>query len=84
MLNNGGGSIVNVSSILGSVGFAGCSGYSAAKHGVIGLTQTAALEYTAQNVRINAIGPGFIETPMLNALEGDMKKQLISLHLMGR
>ncbi len=84
MLNYGGGSIVNVSSILGFVGFAGSSGYSAAKHGVIDLTQTAALEYASQNVRIDAIGPRFIETPMLNALENDMKKQLISMHPIGR
>lgn len=84
MLNNGGGSIVNVSSILGSVGFAGSAGYAAAKHGVIGLTQTAALEYSAQKIRINAVGPGFINTPLLDALDSEMKKQLVSLHPIGR
>ena len=84
MLKNGSGSIVNVSSILGSVGFAGSAGYAAAKHGVIGLTQTAALEYSAQNIRINAVGPGFIETPLLDALDAEMKKQLIALHPIGR
>lgn len=84
MLKTGGGSIVNIASILGAVGFAGSAGYSAAKHGVIGLTQTGALEYAAQNIRINAIGPGFIETPLLDALDDEMKKQLISLHPIGR
>jgi NAD(P)-dependent dehydrogenase (short-subunit alcohol dehydrogenase family) len=84
MLENGGGSIVNVSSILGSVGFAGSAGYASAKHGIIGLTQTAALEYSAQHIRINAVGPGFIETPLLDALDADMKKQLVALHPIGR
>ncbi|HEY5749310.1 MAG TPA: SDR family NAD(P)-dependent oxidoreductase [Chryseolinea sp.] len=84
MLKNEGGSIVNVSSILGSVGFAGSAGYASAKHGVIGLTQTAALEYSAQKIRINAVGPGFIDTPLLNALNAEMKQQLVALHPIGR
>lgn len=84
MLKSGGGSIVNISSILGAVGFAGSAGYSAAKHGVIGLTQTAALEYAAHNIRINAVGPGFIDTPLLKALDDEMKQQIISLHPIGR
>jgi NAD(P)-dependent dehydrogenase (short-subunit alcohol dehydrogenase family) len=84
MLDNGSGSIVNISSILGSVGFATSAGYAAAKHGVIGLTQTAALEYSALGIRINAVGPGFIETPLLDALDADMKKQLVALHPIGR
>lgn len=84
MLKNRGGSIVNISSILGSVGFAGSAGYAAAKHGVIGLTQTAALEYSAQKIRVNAVGPGFIETPLLDALDAEMKKQLVALHPIGR
>src|SRR5690606_2907535 len=69
MLKNGGGSIVNMASILGAVGFAGSPAYSAAKHGVLGLTQATALEYSAQGVRVNAVGPGFIHTPMISALE---------------
>jgi NAD(P)-dependent dehydrogenase (short-subunit alcohol dehydrogenase family) len=84
MLKNGSGSIVNISSILGSVGFAGSAGYASAKHGVVGLTQTAALEYSAQNIRVNAVGPGFIETPLLSVLDGEMKKQLAALHPIGR
>lgn len=84
MLKSGGGSIVNISSILGSVGFAGSAGYTAAKHGVVGLTQTAALEYSAQNIRVNAVGPGFIDTPLLNVLDAEMKKQIVALHPIGR
>lgn len=84
LLQHGGGSIVNISSILGSVGFAGSAAYTAAKHGVVGLTQTAALEYSAKNIRINAVGPGFIDTPLLNGLDAGLKKQLVALHPIGR
>lgn len=61
-----GGSIINMASILGYVGFAHSSAYSAAKHGVLGLTKSAAWEYGTRNVRINAIGPGFISTPLVD------------------
>jgi NAD(P)-dependent dehydrogenase (short-subunit alcohol dehydrogenase family) len=59
------GVIINMASILGKVGFNGSSHYVAAKHGVLGLTQTAAIEYAAEGIRINAICPGFIDTPLL-------------------
>ncbi len=65
MLKQGGGVIVNMASILGKVGFAGASAYDAAKHGLIGLTQTTALEYAALGLRVVAVCPGFIYTPML-------------------
>ncbi len=84
MLKHGHGSIVNIASILGAVGFEGSSGYVAAKHAVIGMTKTAAVEYSAQGIRINAVGPGFIETPLLDQLDDDIKKHLISLHPIGR
>lgn len=86
MLKNGGGSIVNMASILGAVGFAGAPAYAAAKHGVVGLTQTAALEYSAQGVRINAVGPGFIHTPMISKFEDDqaVNDMLVAAHPIGR
>jgi NAD(P)-dependent dehydrogenase (short-subunit alcohol dehydrogenase family) len=65
MLKQGGGSIVNMASILGWVGFASAPAYVAAKHGLLGLTKTAAIEYAARNIRVNAVCPGFIYTPLL-------------------
>ena len=84
MLKSGGGSIVNMASILAAVGFRNAAAYTAAKHGVIGLTQTAALEYGAQNIRINAVGPGFIKTPLLGVLDDAMQAGLVGLHPIGR
>jgi NAD(P)-dependent dehydrogenase (short-subunit alcohol dehydrogenase family) len=84
MLKNGGGSIINISSILGSVGFAGSSAYTASKHGVVGLSKNAALEYSALNIRINAVGPGFIDTPMLKVLDNRVRSQVVALHPIGR
>ena len=65
MRQSGGGSVINMASILGQVGFAMSSAYAAAKHGVVGLTQTAAWEHAADNIRVNAVGPGFILTPLV-------------------
>jgi 2-dehydro-3-deoxy-L-rhamnonate dehydrogenase (NAD+) len=62
-----GGSIINMASILGAVGFASASAYTSAKHGVVGLTQAAAWEHAADGIRVNAVGPGFIRTPLLDA-----------------
>ncbi|MFC4503981.1 MULTISPECIES: SDR family NAD(P)-dependent oxidoreductase [Streptomyces] len=80
----GGGAIVNVSSILGSVAFAGSAAYVAAKHGVVGLTKSAAAEYAAQGIRVNAVGPGFIETPLLQDMEKAAYDGLVGLHPAGR
>ncbi len=86
LLAAGGGAIVNVASILGAVGFANAPAYTAAKHGVLGLTKAAALEYGAQGVRINAVGPAFIHTPMIERLESDPATQqaLVAMHPIGR
>ncbi len=79
------GSIINVASILGSVGFANSAAYVAAKHGVVGLTKTAALEYSAKGIRVNSVGPGFIKTPLVkNSLSSEAYDALVSLHPIGR
>jgi NAD(P)-dependent dehydrogenase (short-subunit alcohol dehydrogenase family) len=79
-----GGAIVNVASILGSVAFAGSVAYVAAKHGVIGLTKTAAAEYSAKGIRVNAVGPGFIDTPLLRGMDKSAYDALVGLHPVGR
>lgn len=85
MVKAGGGSIVNVASILGSVGFAGSVAYVSAKHGVVGMTKNAALEYAGQGVRVNAVGPGFIHTPLVdNALDKPTQDFLNGKHALGR
>lgn len=87
LLENGGGSIVNIASILGKVGTPGASGYVAAKHGVVGLTENAALEYAQRGIRVNAVGPGYIETPLLTEndnFDRAAMKELKALHPMGR
>jgi NAD(P)-dependent dehydrogenase (short-subunit alcohol dehydrogenase family) len=86
MLPLGKGSIINVASVLGAVGGPRSPAYAAAKHGVIGLTQTAAWEYGAWGLRINAVGPGYIHTPMVQALEDDPAAYtaLVAAHAVGR
>jgi NAD(P)-dependent dehydrogenase (short-subunit alcohol dehydrogenase family) len=85
MLEAGGGAIVNMASILGSVGFASSPAYVAAKHGVLGLTKTAAIEYSAQGIRVNSVGPGFIDTPLLSAnLDEETTKVIAGMHPIGR
>ena len=84
MIKSGGGSIVNMASILSKVGTRGSAAYAAAKHGVIGLTESAALEYADKKIRINAVGPGYIKTPLLEALDEETTNTLVGLHPMGR
>jgi NAD(P)-dependent dehydrogenase (short-subunit alcohol dehydrogenase family) len=84
MLKAGGGAIVNMASILGSVGFAQSSAYVAAKHALLGLTKTAALEYTSRGIRTTAVGPAFIDTPLLSAMPSEAKVGLAALHPIGR
>ncbi len=84
MLKNGGGSIVNIASILGQVGTANSPAYVAAKHGVVGLTKTAAIEYAKEGIRVNSVGPGYIKTPLLNVLDDDTLDMLKGMHPIGR
>ena len=81
----GGGAVVNVASILGSVGFANSTAYVSAKHGVLGATKNAALEHAAAGVRVNAVGPGFIHTPLVaGALDEATLKFLEGRHALNR
>ena len=87
MLKQKSGAIVNCSSIAGLVGFPGIPAYVASKHGVIGLTKTAALEHAKSNIRINAISPGVIQTPMIDRFvhgEASVRKQLVDGEPLGR
>ena len=78
MLARGGGAIINVASILGSVGTANSPAYVAAKHGVLGLTKAAAIEYATRNIRINSVGPGYIATPLLTSTLDEAALQAIA------
>ncbi|MET8825707.1 SDR family NAD(P)-dependent oxidoreductase [Streptomyces sp. NPDC004610] len=79
-----GGAIVNVASILGSVAFPGSPAYTAAKHGVVGLTRAAGAEYAPKGIRINAVGPGFIDTPLLKNMDRAAYDGLVGLHPVAR
>ncbi|MFJ4209464.1 SDR family NAD(P)-dependent oxidoreductase [Paenarthrobacter sp. NPDC089675] len=78
------GAIVNMASIHGAVAALGNAAYTAAKHGVVGLTKNAAAEYGAQGLRVNAIGPGYIETPLLSAAPSEVIAGLEAKHSLGR
>jgi len=84
MVKNG-GSIINIASILGQAGTKFSPAYVAAKHGVVGLTKAAALEYADKKIRINSVGPGYIKTPLvMNSLDTDALNALVGLHPIGR
>jgi NAD(P)-dependent dehydrogenase (short-subunit alcohol dehydrogenase family) len=87
MLEQGGGAIVNSSSVAGVIGFPGIGIYAASKHAVIGLTKTAALEYSVRGIRINAVNPAAIDTEMIDRLTDGMnttKDDFATLHPIGR
>ena len=87
MLKQGKGAIVNTSSIAGLVGFQGSPAYVASKHGLNGLTKTAALEYAKQGIRVNSVCPGVIKTPMIDRFTGkkkEIEKQFEDMEPVGR
>lgn len=85
MLKAGGGAIVNIASILGQVGFATASAYVAAKHGVVGLSKNAAIEYADKGIRVVSVGPAFIKTPLLEKhLTQEMMDFLVTKHPIAR
>lgn len=84
MLRSGGGSVINVASILGSVGYAHSCAYAAAKHGVVGLSKSAAIEYSSKGIRVNSVGPGFIKTPLIEGLNMEQLDKLVEMHPIGR
>jgi NAD(P)-dependent dehydrogenase (short-subunit alcohol dehydrogenase family) len=87
MLQQGKGAIVNCASVAGLIGFPGLPAYVVSKHGVVGLTKTAALEYAKQGIRINAVCPGIIHTDMIDRITGmdkEVEKQYISMEPVGR
>jgi NAD(P)-dependent dehydrogenase (short-subunit alcohol dehydrogenase family) len=84
IVKSGGGAILNLSSANGVVGVAGIAAYTAAKHGVVGLTRSVALEYASKGVRVNCIGPGYVATPRMLEMPKEALDQLGSLHPMGR
>jgi NAD(P)-dependent dehydrogenase (short-subunit alcohol dehydrogenase family) len=84
LVDDGGGSIVNMSSIYGVVARAGVAAYTASKHGVLGLTRTAAIEYGRDGVRVNAVGPATTETPLTRDVIERQREALVARLLIGR
>lgn len=84
MLENGGGSIINVASIAGSAGFRGGMGYTVSKHGIVGLTKNTAYAYAPQGLRCNCISPSGVNTPMLSSGHGEASEFGMSRYVLGR
>lgn len=84
MIATGGGAIVNMASVMGTVAVPNGAAYVAAKHGVVGLTKAAALDYAPHGIRINAVGPGFVDTPMFANRTPEQRAETAALHPLGR
>lgn len=84
MLKNGGGAIVNIGSIHSITAVPNAVGYATSKHAVLGLTRNFGIEYASKNIRVNAVGPGYIDTPLLSNLPEEAHQMLISKHPIGR
>lgn len=84
MIKSGGGSIVNLASIYGTVGFQNKVAYVAAKHAVVGMTRTAALDHAKQGIRVNAVAPGITDTPLLKRVAPEKRRAMANQHPIGR
>ena len=84
MLKTGGGAVLNLSAVNGMVGIPGIAPYTCAKHGVVGLTQSVALEFAEKGVRINAIAPGYVDTPRMKELPENIRRVMAESHPMQR
>jgi 2-dehydro-3-deoxy-L-rhamnonate dehydrogenase (NAD+) len=84
MIASGGGSIINMASVMGAVAVECGSAYVTAKHGVIGLTKAAALDHAAENIRVNAVGPGYVDTPMLADRTDEQRAEIAARHPLNR
>ncbi len=84
MQASGGGAIVNIASVMGSVAVEGASAYVAAKHGVVGLTKAAALDHAADGIRVNAVGPGYVDTAMFADRTDEQRAEVSTRHPLGR
>jgi len=80
-MQQGGGAIVNTSSAAGLIGVSGAAAYCAAKHGVLGLTKTAALDYAGRGIRVNAVCPGLVETPLVSHVLGSDVRDLVQARI---
>lgn len=84
MQRRGGGAIVNLSSIMGSNALAGTVAYTASKHGVEGATKAAALDYAASGIRVNAVAPGYVDTPLISGRTSGAQERIVGMHPVGR
>lgn len=84
MMKAGSGSIVNIASVMGTVAVAGACAYVASKHGVVGLTKAAALDYAQDGIRVNSVGPGYVDTPMLSNRTEAQRSEIAARHPIGR